>query len=548
MYNDAHSKTLEQVLAEVVQSCEVGRPLQAEELYRVYPQYAAELAEFLAANERFMVAAAAARTELASIPVESSQDDSTASIAVGESLALHPPRIFGEYEIVEEIDRGGMGVVYKAVHVHLGRTVALKLIRSGELASEEEKERFRSEAEAAAALTHPGIVPIYEVGTLHGLIYYTMAYIEGSSLADVVSRGAMSPEDAIRIVHSLSLAVDFAHRNGVFHRDLKPANVIIDPHGQPVIIDFGLAKIAHRDSSVTTTGQILGTPAYMAPEQATGKASLGPNADVYSLGAILFCLCSGQPPFDGPTPFDVLLQVLDREPPNLPRLNRKVSRELDYVCHKALEKEPAKRYPSAVDLAADLQRLLRGDPIERPTPQWTERLETWWRREPILASHVIGIGATTAIVGASHIIRNQESTQYPFRMGLLLLWFMASFALQYWVVRARWRDVACMTWATVDVVLYTTLIAFADPPRLMLLIGYPMMIVASSLFYRNRFVIFMTSLCMLGFLSLAVLAPRDEFLRVDFCAIYLLGMGVICLTLLAIIRRVRGMSTFYDIK
>ena len=539
--------TLEQVIAGFVEKCESGEAAEPGEFLVAYPEYQQELEEFFAANEQFASAAQKARNEINAKSSLGPRDSTNRSIVESTlSLALNPPRIFGDYAISEEIDRGGMGVVYKAVHIHLGRTVALKLIRSGELASDEEVQRFRSEAEAAAALTHPGIVPIYEVGMLHGLVYYTMAYIEGESLAEVVARGAMAPHDAMKIIHKLCASVEYAHRNGVYHRDLKPANVLLDHSGQPIIIDFGLAKFANRDSALTTTGQILGTPAYMAPEQAMGKVGGGPSADVYSLGAMLYCLCAGQPPFTGPTPFDVLLQVLDREPPNPSKLNHRVSRELDYVCGKALEKEPENRYLSAAHLASDLQRILQGEPLDCPRERWTERLESWWRREPILVAHVCGIGATTAIVAASHIYRSQASTPYPYRMALLLSWFVASFVLQYWVVRARWRDIACLTWATVDVALYTTLIAFADPPRSMLLIGYPMMIVASSLFYRNRFVLFMTSLCIVGFLMLAVLVPRDDFARIDFCAIFICGLGVICLSLLAMIRRVRGMSSFYE--
>ena len=381
---------------------------------------------------------------------------------------------------------------------------------------------------------------------MHGLVYYTMAYIEGRSLADVVSDGAMDPQEAMKVIHKLCAAVEYAHRCGIYHRDLKPANVLLDPSGQPVIIDFGLAKFAHRDSALTATGQILGTPAYMAPEQAMGNSTVTATADVYSLGAMLYCLCAGQPPFTGPTPFDILLQVLDREPPNPSKLNRRVGRELDYVCRKALEKDPQARYASAKELAADLQRMLQGDPIDFRRERLLERLESWWRREPILVAHVCGIGATTGIVAASHYLRSAESTPYPYRMGLLLFWLTISFVLQHWVRRAQWRDIACLSWAGIDVLLYTTLIAFADPPRSMLLVGYPMMIVASSLFYRKRFVIFMTGLCLAGFISLAIFAPLDDFVKLDFCAIFICGLCVICLSLLATIRRVRGMSSFYE--
>ncbi len=541
--------TLEQVIAGFVQACETGEPLARETLLQSHPEYRQELEEFLDSNEELVALAQSARQAHSSLRNDSSiipGSRKSADSSTSFSMSLHPPKIFGDYAILEEIDRGGMGVVYKATHIHLGRTVALKLIRSGELASDEEIQRFRSEAEAAAALSHPGIVPIYEVGMLHGLVYYTMAYIEGESLAEVVARGGLSPQDAMRIIHKLCVSVEYAHSHGVYHRDLKPANVLLEASGQPIIIDFGLAKFANRDSSLTSVGQILGTPAYMAPEQALGKKTIGPGTDVYSLGAMLYCLCAGQPPFTGPTPFDVLLQVLDRDPPKPSRLNRRVSPELDFVCHKALEKNPGLRYQSAAELAEDLQRIVRGEPLDRPRERIAERLESWWRREPILAAHVYGIGATTLIVATSNVIRGQESPFFPYRMTLLLMWFLTSYGLQSWVVKARWRDTACLTWATVDVAFYTSLVAFADSPRLILLVGYPMLIAASGLFYRKRFVLYMTGLCTIGFLILAVFVPRNDFVRVDFCAIFLCGLFVICSILLAMIRRVRGMSDFYE--
>ncbi len=542
-YTDCTS--LEQIIARFVQDCEAGVAVDTRQILAAHPALAAELSEFFETNEQFTAAAQAVRNELST-----QKSNLATTLGTGgqhpSSLALNPPKVFGDYAILEEIDRGGMGVVYKAVHVHLGRTVALKLIRSGELASEEEIARFRSEAEAAAALSHPGIVPIYEVGRLHGLVYYTMAFIEGRSLAEVTSDGPMDPHDAMKVVHKLCTAVEYAHRCGVFHRDLKPANVLLDTDGQPIIIDFGLAKFEHRDSSLTVTGQILGTPAYMAPEQATAKAPLGPTADVYSLGAILYCLCAGQPPFLGPTPFDVLLQVLDREPPAPSRINRRVSRELDYVCRKALEKEPGQRYASAKNLAADLQNILQGEPIDCQRERLLERLESWWRREPILVAHVSGIGTTLLIVATASLMRGESWAPFPYRIGLLLVWLVISFPLQRWAVRAAWRDTAFMSWASVDVVLYTILIAIADPPRSMLLVGYPMMIVASSLLYRKRFVTWMTGLCLAGFLSLAVLTPFEDFAKPDFCAIFVCGLIVIWLSLLATIRRVRGMSHFYE--
>ncbi len=544
-------KSLEQLIAQVVSAEESGMAFDRRQLLLDHPEHARELTDFFQLHEQLVQATSPAAGN------DSAYSDSQRTVEFGPSAPDLPlsnslltsglPKVFGEYEILEEIDRGGMGVVYRARHVLLSRIVALKVIRSGELASDEEVHRFRSEAEAAAALSHPGIVPIYEVGMLGDLVYYTMAYIEGQNLVDLAAAGPLDPIEAARIVHKMCLAIEHAHRAGVFHRDLKPANVLVDRNGQPIIIDFGLAKIAHHDHQLTSTGQLLGTPAYMPPEHAAGRIrEVNAGFDVYSLGAILYFLCAGQPPFSGPTPFDVLMQVLDREPPNPSKLNRRVSVDLDYICHRALEKQPSDRYQRAEDLAADLQAVLRGDSIDCPREALIAKLEGWWRREPILVSHVCGIVATAIIVGISFLARGEPSAPFPFRMLLLFIWLMACYALQFWVLRARWRDVACLSWATVDVVIYTTLIAFADPPRSMLLIGYPMLIVASSLFYRQRFVLFMTAACAVGFLALGWLVPKDDFVKPDFAAIFLMGLAVIGLSLLSTIRRIRGFSRFYD--
>ncbi len=566
---------LEQLLSQIIQAEESGEVVDQQQWLRRYPQHADDLSDFFQLHSQ-LSSSQLGNSQLNNSlqgrdsshsstgqPAGTVQQPAVAQPTVGpgslvtgsfpasqtsiSGLVDNPPQFLGDYEILEEIDRGGMGVVYKARHCNLSRVVALKLIRSGELASEEEVERFRSEAEAAAALAHPGIVPIYEVGMLQGLVYYTMAYIEGESLEQLAQHGPIDPQDAARIVHKLCLAIEHAHRNGVYHRDLKPANVLIDQAGQPIIIDFGLAKVAHRDHQLTATGQLLGTPAYMPPEHAAGRGLESNEAfDVYSLGAILYFLCAGQPPFTGPTPFDVLLQVLDRIPPKPSKLNRRVSHDLDYICTKALEKHPKARYQRAGELASDLQAVLRGEVLDCPPATLWVSLESWWRREPILVSHVCGIGATALIVAVSFALRGEPTTQFPARMVLLLMWLMACYALQYWVYRARWRDVACLTWATVDVLIYTTLIAFADPPRSMLLIGYPMLIVASSLFYRRRFVIYMTSVCAVGFLMLGWLVPRDDFVKPDFSAIFLMGLAVIGLTLMSTIRRIRGLSLYCE--
>lgn len=533
--------SVEEVIATYLQQIELGERPRPEDFLERFPVLRSELTEFFKLHEQ-MSGGERFETEEGGVSFPtfpSSQSES--------SLTSNPPKFLGDYEILEEIDRGGMGVVYKARHQTLNRIVALKLIRSGTLASEEEVERFLSEAEAAAALSHPNIVPIYDVGTVAGLVFYTMAFIEGASLSTLIEDKALEPLEAVRLIHTLCGAVDYAHRSGVYHRDLKPSNVLINEDGQPVIIDFGLAKMASRDDSLTATGQILGTPAYMTPELASGKSkSQGPAADVYALGGILYFLCARQPAFSGPTPFDVLLQVLDKRPPRPSKFNKLVDKDVDYVCLKSLEKEPSRRYQTARGLGNDLEKMLTGEPINATQATLVERLRTWWQREPILVAHVMGIGLTICIVAIAYWARAEPNNLFYYRIILLLVWLSTSFFLQTWVDMAKWNHVAIFSWLAIDVFLYTTLIAFAAPPRSMLLIGYPMMVVASALFYQRRFTVTKTALCILGFLILSWQFPKDDFVKPDFAAIFVSGLLVICLCMLSVINRVRGLSRFYE--
>jgi eukaryotic-like serine/threonine-protein kinase len=314
-------------------------------------------------------------------------------------------RSFGDYELVKPIAAGGMGIVYLARQKSLRRLVALKMILAENLASPEDKQRFRKEAEAAAQLDHKGIVPIFEVGEHEGRPFFSMAYIEGGNLAARLRDGPMPCEQAAAIVLEVTEAVAYAHQHGVIHRDLKPSNVLLDMDGHTRVADFGLAKLADGLSHLTLSGQVLGTPTYMAPEQAAGKAhAVGPAADLYSLGAVLYCLVTGRPPFQAATPIETLRQVVEQEPVSLRYLNGAVSRDLDTICRKCLQKEPAKRYPSAAALAGDLRRFLSGEPIKARPVGSIERLWRWCRRNPSIAGLTGGIlvSLVMGIVAASY--------------------------------------------------------------------------------------------------------------------------------------------------
>ena len=285
-----------------------------------------------------------------------------------------PDRDFGDYQLLEELGRGGMGVVYRARQLSLDRIVALKIILRGATASLADLARFRGEAETAARLNHPSIVPVYEVGQQGDLPFFTMRYVEGHTLASRVADGPLPGREAARLLAPIARAIAAAHQQGVLHRDLKPSNVLIDENGEPYVSDFGLAKRLTPDSDdaaaiadaaqLTQTGAIIGTPGYMSPEQAAGsRGSIGPASDVYSLGAILYATLTGRPPFQGATPVDTVLLVLEQEPAPPQLLNPRVDRDLEMIAMKCLQKPIELRYATADDLADDLDAYLANEPI-----------------------------------------------------------------------------------------------------------------------------------------------------------------------------------------
>jgi serine/threonine-protein kinase len=343
-----------------------GQTPDVEAVARSHPDLADELRQLWAAAQ---VADAFAR------PTPSTAAEPASGGLRPPLAGSEPPPSFGDFEILGELGRGGMGVVYRARQKSLNRPVALKMVLRGELASPTDRARFRAEAESAARLVHPNVVTVYEVGETGGQPYFAMQFVEGETLAARLDRGPLPPRDAARLLAVVARAVDHAHRQGVLHRDLKPSNVLLDVQGEPHVTDFGLAKQVDASSPpvatgglgrpLTLTGAILGTPAYMAPEQAQGRnrAPLGPAADVYALGAILYETLTGRPPFQAATPLDTLLLVLEQEPVPPRLLNPGVDRELETICLKCLDKSPEHRYSSAADLAADLEAFLSGERV-----------------------------------------------------------------------------------------------------------------------------------------------------------------------------------------
>lgn len=312
----------------------------------------------------------------AELPPSDPQDQTTLSMPIGSTsqpaevpsqTSLTQPQMgaFGDYELVQIVGRGGMGVVYKACQTKLRRTVALKMILGGKLASEQDLKRFLAEAEAAARLRHRNIVTIFEIGAVQGQHYFSMEFIEGETLAQRLTGGPLPGRKAAHYMQRTARAVHYAHAQGVVHRDLKPSNIMLDGEDEPLVTDFGLAKRLDSTQSLhTQTGAILGTPSYMAPEQAAGRSrDIGPASDVYSLGAVLYELLTGRPPFQSDTHLDTLIHVLHTDPVPPRLLNPKVDADLETICLKCLEKPVSARYANAEELADDLERYLNGEAI-----------------------------------------------------------------------------------------------------------------------------------------------------------------------------------------
>lgn len=322
-----------------------------------------------------------------------------------------PSRV-GRHDIISEIGSGGMGVVYRARHLALERVVALKMIRAGAMASQREVARFLDEARLIAQLNHDGVVKIYDYGEENGSPYFSMVYAEGGTLQGPLSKGPLEPLTAATMIRRVAEAMAYAHDRGVIHRDLKPSNILIDEHGKPIVSDFGLAKRSDSADGRTIDGQVLGTPSYMPPEQARGDiAATGPHSDVYATGAVLYHAVCGRPPFQAATSVETLRQVIDDEPVPPRQLNRAVDRDLETIVLKCLEKEPARRYASEADLAADLAAYCDGRPIAaRPVPA-LERAWKWSRRHPALASLCGASAAALVGFGIAGFYRAEAATQ-----------------------------------------------------------------------------------------------------------------------------------------
>lgn len=352
-----HDERLAEVLSVMTDQIAQGIPVDIDQVCRENPDLSRDLRSLWGAVLVADVAGVAGPANDAA--TLNSGTDSSTSVA---EFSL--PCVIGDYELQEEIGRGGMGVVYLGRQTNLDREVAVKMISPSRLASEEDIARFNSEATAAAQLEHPGIVPVYEVGQLDGRAFFSMQYIQGPTLAELIAKGPIDQRQAARIVAMVARAVQHAHTSGVLHRDLKPSNILLDSENRPLVTDFGLAKQIAEDTGVTRTGAVLGTPKYMSPEQAAGRRNqMGPTTDVYSLGCVLYHALCGRPPLVADSAVELVLMILEQEPLPPRSLRPNIDHDLEMIVIRCLQKPHDLRYPSAGELADDLESFLSSEPI-----------------------------------------------------------------------------------------------------------------------------------------------------------------------------------------
>ena len=461
-------------------------------------------------------------------------------------FADRPPAPPG-YEIIEILGQGGMGAVYAARQVALNRVVALKVVLAGAHASAQHRARFLREAEAAAGVGHPNVVHVYETGTWAGQPYLALEHCPGGTLADRLRGVPLPPDAAAGLVENLARALQAAHDRGVVHRDLKPHNILLAADGTPKVADFGLAKLIDCGDGLTATGAVMGTPSYMSPEQAIGTCEVGPAADVYALGAILYECLTGRPPFRGPTPLDTVVQVLEREPRDPWAVSPAADRDLSAVALKCLEKDPAGRYPSAAALADDLGRWQRGEPVTARRRRGLRWLAAWARREPGLAVRLVALAVCAAIIHLRYRISEALTpAQHLQILTVLAAWAAASFACQALLRRGRRLGGVARLWLGSDAVFLTVALTINRSHDGPLITTYGLFVVASGLWLRVDLVRFATAVAVLAYAALVAQAAAAGDLHSALLH-HLIAVVVLVLTGAAVayqVRRVRLLQRY----
>ncbi len=532
-----------------LQELHAGRQPDREKLLAEHP----ELADMLRCLEALDQLAPSRTNPLP--PADSAKGekgDATLSSKVASPFSPGGITDFGKFELLHEVGRGGMGVIWKARQKDLDRVVAVKMILANQLASREQIDRFVAEAKTMARLHHPHIVRIHETGQQAGQHYFVMEFIAGCSLAERLrAHGPLPPDQAARALLPVARAVAYLHEQGIVHRDLKPSNILLDEQGQPYVTDFGLVKMLGTASGATATGAVLGTPAYMAPEQAAGRLDqVGPLSDVYSLGAILYELLTGRPPFQEENPLETLVQVIEGEPTRPRGLDPAIPPALELVCLKCLEKVPEKRYPSAAAVADDLERYLNGDAVEaRPRGPWA-LLSRWARREPALVSRLGALIICTGIAQANYLLLHNVSLRLHVEIiGLLAIWLVASVLFQRMLHSERWAFGVPFAWTLLEVALLTAILVLTDSQITPLLVAYPLLIAASGLWFRVYLVWFTTAAAEAGYLVLLYTFYRDKenyWPDPHHHAIFLVGLAVLGFVMAYQVQRIRALSRYYE--
>jgi predicted Ser/Thr protein kinase len=544
---DVEQQTFEALNA-YLDGLHAGDDAGRERLLRERPELKAAL-DCLEVLDQFASSAAEVQAEISDVTLALDSPDGQTAAA----FAL--PRDFGDYELLKEIGRGGMGVVYHAQQKSLRRSVALKMIHACALASVDQLRRFAAEAQAAASLRHPNIVRVLDSGQVEGIPYLAMDYIEGQSLAQVLAHGPLDRETAMRYLCAVARAVDYLHRQGIIHRDLKPSNILLDGDGQPIVTDFGLAKLLRDDSQLTQSGVAAGTPSYMAPEQAAGQTShVTPLCDVYSLGAVFYELLTGRPPFQAETAIDLLIQVLEREPLAPRQLDRSIPRTLSLICLKCLEKDPANRYPSAGALADDLERYLKGDVVEVRAGQPLSRLARWARREPALVWRLVVFLLFYGVEVVNYYVLGRWGPRFHYSVTAVLAgWVALSFVFQRLMRRDAWQVIIPAAWAFVDAAALLWVLLLGDGRVSPLMIGYPLLIVAAGFWFRVRLVWWMTVLSVACYAALALDyyfwrtdLKQASALDSDDHIYFVVGLIVMGTAVAHQVQRVRALSRFYE--